>query len=382
MFVHQAHSFQAQARLAITLSWVAGYTNVLTLLTCGQATSHVSGTVSQLGLDVGAGYWGPAAYMGALLGVFVAGAAVSGFLTELARQRRWASVYVRPMVVEALALAGFALLVDWNILGIFGGETARLWLTLLPAFAMGLQNATVTRISGGVVRTTHVTGVVTDLGMEAAIWLTARLARPPGVAPPTTGRGAFATGWRVLLLASIVGSFALGGGLGALALASFPTLSMVPPVAFLTWIIVLDLLRPIASSRTDAEVGGTLHTALPPEVVVHHIAGRRGRFGRRLRLPDLVAWADRLDARVRVVVLDIAGVEDLDADGTSELRAAARRLKAHGRKLVLAGVTAPRYRALLDADVVTEEDAANVCSDLELAAAHAMTLLEEPATTT
>ncbi len=77
-------------------------------------------------------------------------------------------------------------------------------------------------------------------------------------------------------------------------------------------------------------------------------------------------------------MLDIAGVEDLDADGTTELRAAARRLKAHGRRLVLAGVTAPRYRALLAADVVTEEDAANVCSDLELAAAHAMTLLEEP----
>jgi hypothetical protein len=78
---------------------------------------------------------------------------------------------------------------------------------------------------------------------------------------------------------------------------------MVPPVAFLTWIIVLDLLRPIASSRTDAEAGGTLHTALPPEVVVHHIAGRRTL--RPPPPPDLIAWADRLDSRCRIVVLDI-----------------------------------------------------------------------------
>jgi uncharacterized membrane protein YoaK (UPF0700 family) len=379
MFVHQAHSFTAHARLAITLSWVAGYTNVLTLLTCGQATSHVSGTVSQLGLDAGAGIWGPAAYLAALLGVFVAGAALSGFLTELARQRRWASIYVRPMMVEALVLAAFALLVDWRMLGDFGGETARLWLTLLPAFAMGLQNATVTRISGGVVRTTHVTGVVTDLGMEAAIWWTDRLSRPRGTKAPATSPGAFATGWRVLLLASIVGSFALGAALGALALRTFPPLSMVPPVLFLSWIVVLDLLRPIASTRSDEEIGGTLHTSLPPEVTVHHIAGRRGRFGRRLRLPDLTAWEDRLHARVRIVVLDIAGIEDLDEDGTTELRVAARRLKAHGRQVVFAGVTAPRYRALLAAGVVDDADAANLCSDLELAAAHAMTLLEEGA---
>jgi len=33
MFVAQAHSFVQQARLAITLAWVAGYTNIIALLT-------------------------------------------------------------------------------------------------------------------------------------------------------------------------------------------------------------------------------------------------------------------------------------------------------------------------------------------------------------
>ena len=31
---------------------------------------------------------------------------------------------------------------------------------------MGLQNALVTRVSGAVVRTTHMTGVLTDIGIE------------------------------------------------------------------------------------------------------------------------------------------------------------------------------------------------------------------------
>ena len=35
---------------------------------------------------------------------------------------------------------------------------------------MGMQNSLVTRLSGAVVRTTHLTGVVTDLGIEAARW--------------------------------------------------------------------------------------------------------------------------------------------------------------------------------------------------------------------
>jgi len=44
----------------------------------------------------------------------------------------------------------------------------------IAACAMGLQNATITKISGSVVRTTHLTGVITDLGLEGTqllLWL-------------------------------------------------------------------------------------------------------------------------------------------------------------------------------------------------------------------
>ena len=104
MFVAQAHSFRLQARLAISLSWIAGYTNILTILICGQVSSHVSGSVSQLGRDVAEGAWTAGGYLAALLVAFTGGAALSGFLTETGHQRKWASIYVLPMAVEALLL--------------------------------------------------------------------------------------------------------------------------------------------------------------------------------------------------------------------------------------------------------------------------------------
>jgi uncharacterized membrane protein YoaK (UPF0700 family) len=372
MFVSEAHSFRLQARLAISLSWIAGYTNVLTFLICGQVTSHVSGTVSQLGRDVAQGYWRAGGYMAALLVAFLGGAALAGVLTEVGRRRRWGSIYVLPMAVEAVLLGVFALLVDFNAAGDLDGTEAVLWLTLLPSFAMGLQNATVTHISGGRVRTTHLTGVISDLGMETAVWAIHRVRREPR---PTT-QGAFATGWRLLLLASIIASFALGSGLGAWAFAGFRAWSMAPAVAFLAFIVAIDLWSPIASPRTDEEVGGDLHSSLPAGISVFHIATTNGRFGRKSRMPSLTAWADGLAPSVRVAVLDLGDVETLDPNSVIGLRLAAQRLLAKGRALVLAGVTPARYAKLRDAGVFEDVEPRNVCPDLDLAAAHAMSLLE------
>src|SRR5437868_5643283 len=53
MFVSQAHSFRQQARLAVTLAWVGGYTNLVTLLASGTVrTTHVTGVLTDLGHDL------------------------------------------------------------------------------------------------------------------------------------------------------------------------------------------------------------------------------------------------------------------------------------------------------------------------------------------
>jgi uncharacterized membrane protein YoaK (UPF0700 family) len=99
--------------------------------------------------------------------------------------------------------------------------------------AMGMQNALVTRLSGAVVRTTHLTGVITDLGIEAARWLawgsgraSARLGlrspREPG-APPAREK--------VALLATIAGAFTLGALAGATSAVSMGRASALLPAS-------------------------------------------------------------------------------------------------------------------------------------------------------
>src|SRR5207249_1257732 len=76
------------------------------------------------------------------------------------------SKYVLPMIVEGLLLSVLAALLARHARG--GGEWTGVTSAMadLAAFAMGLQNATITEISGAVIRTTHLTGVVTDFGLE------------------------------------------------------------------------------------------------------------------------------------------------------------------------------------------------------------------------
>lgn len=345
MFAAQAHSFKQQARLAISLSWIAGYTNVLTLIACGQATSHVTGSTTLMGRSFAEGRLGDAAYLLLVVVVFFAGALLSGLLTELGRTRRWDSIYVLPMTVEALLLAIFALLVDWNALGGLPELSGRVWLTLVPAAAMGLQNATITRISGGVVRTTHVTGVVTDMGIETATLLMRRLAGARAAAHP----GGTGTALRAALLASIAGSFAVGATLGTLAWWHIPDWSMVPAVAFVIWIIWQDLRNPIASIQTNRDAGGSLHESLPDDIAVYHIKSHKGNKSRRSRMPNLTAWADHLPAATRVVVLDLADAHMHSSNEFLEIRSLAERLSNNGVALILAGVSDQHYAQICQA---------------------------------
>lgn len=373
MFHAEAHSFKQQARLAITLSWVAGYTNILTLLVCGQATSHVTGTASQLGFDVAAGKWTTAAYMLTVLVCFFFGAALSGILMEGARKRHWESIYVLPMAVEGVLLAVFALLVEWHVDGTIHGGSSKIWLTLIPSAAMGLQNATITRISGGVVRTTHVTGVLTDFGVESALWVMTRL----GKAPPATTGGAPITAHRLALLSSVVGSFILGAGLGALAFDHITRWAMIPAVAFVVWIIIQDLIVPIAEIQHHSETGGELHHSMPSDIAIFHIKGRKSRIGRRSRFPNLQLWADRLPPNIRGVVLDIDDTHELTADEAMAIRVLANRLDRHDKSLIVAGVTGDRYQLLRSCGALDVIDPHNLCSDLELAGARAISLMHE-----
>ncbi|MBL9121504.1 MAG: DUF1275 family protein [Phycisphaerae bacterium] len=385
MLLAQAHSFTQQARLAITLAWVAGYTNVLTILLCGHVTSHVSGTTSDFGratiegLRGSPGSWQLAGFALFLLGTFFFGALLSGVSTEVGRRRAWESIYVLPIGIEAVLLASFAV---WYRLT--GADTYV--LTGLASVAMGLQNATITRISSGVVRTTHVTGVLTDLGLEVVQFIEWVFDRRGNV-PPRSARAfirsarSHPTPRRLALLLSILGSFALGAGLGTLAFDHIPGWAMAFPVAFLMWVILQDITTPIAEIEPSDLIGEAQGISLPESIAVFHLlrqrSGTRGRAAGAHRLPNLAAWAERLPPSTKVVILDLDQVTQLDDEAAGEIRAALLRFREDRRHLLLAGVSGEQYEQLRrhgTGDMLGPE---NACGDLEIAIARGLNLLED-----
>ncbi len=390
LFVAQAHSFVQQARLAITLAWVAGYTNIITFLVCGTVTSHVSGTTSNLGRDIVEGVrgtegaWTLAGYAVFLLATFLGGAFLSGMATEIGRRRGWDSIYVLPMALQALFLTMFMLGLRVTRIN-EPPESGLVWISGIASLAMGLQNATITRISSGVVRTTHVTGVLTDLGIELAhlvLWVRDRdLSRvDPGVRARVAHTLSQPVIRRVALLASILGSFALGAGLGTVAFDYARPYAMVPPVVFLLWIVVMDALRPIAAIEPSDLVSNGAAEGLPAQVRVFHIRRSDSRSRGRARmhsLPNLGGWAERLDPEVRVVIMDLSDVTQLDGDAAFEVRSLLAAFKAQGRHLVLAGVSHEQYDQLRRAGAGELLEPMSACPDFELAIARGLSLVEE-----
>ncbi len=392
MFVAQAHSFTQQARLAITLAWVAGYTNIIAILSCDTVVSHACGTTANLGRDVAERRWGSAGFAIFLLTSFLTGAMLSAVATELGRRRAWESIYVLPILLQALMLAVFALGLEFvpraALLGSDPsdqGSTLPLWRFAIigaASAAMGLQNATITRISNGVVRTTHVTGVLTDLGLELVqlLWWVRDRARdiPPGsLRELEHGLHTHPTARRLALLVSIIGSFALGAGLGTLAFDQVPRWAMFPPVLFLFWIIYQDVAAPIAEIEVSSVLGSAEELDLPAGLGVFHLNKDRSRRGKIHRMPNLLAWIDRLPASTKVVVLDLDQVTQLDANAAMELRAALARLAHQGRRMVIAGLNGEQYEQLRRAGAGELLDPMSVCPDLELAVARGMNLLAE-----
>jgi uncharacterized membrane protein YoaK (UPF0700 family)/anti-anti-sigma regulatory factor len=379
MFVSQARSITQQSRLAITLAWIAGYTNIITLILCSTATSHISGTLSQWGRDLVEGKWSLTIFTSYLLVTFLAGAIFSGLCTEGARRQGWQSIYVLPMAFQMVLLAVFAILVELHARDGTDATRDLYQLTGVASFAMGLQNATITRISGGVVRTTHMTGVFTDLGLEMVhllFWVRDRLTgTSPGNGPLLPALRRQNSAMRVVLLISVAGSFALGAGLGAAALATIPTWAMFPPVIFLLWIIYQDIRIPISAIMPADVVVEDM--GLPQAMAVFHIRRKSGTLHRAERLPDLHRWVERLSPDKRIVILDFGESARIDEDAALELAAMIKVAMSRGIHIILAGITSDHYSTMQLAGAGAMLDVTNVCTDLELAIARGFAVLSQ-----
>ncbi len=140
---------------AFLLAFNAGMINVLGLITVlHQSVSHMTGNVSMLAIAISDLDYEMVLYLLLISVCFVLGAFYSGFIlgnSNLKLGRRYGT---------PLTLVSLFIFLCWAFLPYFP-RYALLWASA----AMGLQNAMVSHYQGAIIRTTHLSGVLTDLGL-------------------------------------------------------------------------------------------------------------------------------------------------------------------------------------------------------------------------
>lgn len=147
--------------LAGLLSTVAGALNAVGFLVAGSFTANMTGNLSMFA-DLLANDVLLALSFAGLVVAFICGAGGAALFIQLGEARGLRSVYALAIVAEALLLLGLG---AWFLLSPGTGEAA---VVIVLSFVMGLQNAVTTMISRARVRTTHVSGMATDIGIELA----------------------------------------------------------------------------------------------------------------------------------------------------------------------------------------------------------------------
>jgi uncharacterized membrane protein YoaK (UPF0700 family) len=224
-------------RLGRALALVAGAVNAGGFFAVGQYTSHMSGIVSALADDAVTGEAALVASGLAALASFVLGAAVSALLIHWGRSRDAHSRYALPLLCEALLLLAFG----W--LGAHDGAFRLEWIpatVALLCFIMGLQNAIITKISRAEIRTTHVTGLVTDIGIELG-GLLCRRGRPAA---------------KLRLLTSLLAMFVLGALGGAFGFKHAGFVVTIPLAVLLLALAIVPLCDDLLAARRLGDGAG------------------------------------------------------------------------------------------------------------------------------
>jgi uncharacterized membrane protein YoaK (UPF0700 family) len=238
----QARSARANRHLGYALAGVAGAMNAGGFLAVHQYTSHMTGIVSSAADNLALGAFDLVLdALGAIVS-FLLGAATTAMLVNYGRRRALASEYALPLLCEALLLLAF---------GVLGAQLSSMQGLFVPAtvmllcYTMGLQNALVTKLSHAEIRTTHMTGIVTDIGIELGkllYWNADETARPHVAA----NHG------RLVVLCGLLGSFFVGGVAGALGFKILGYVATVPLALLLCGLAIvpaLDDLRARARRR-------------------------------------------------------------------------------------------------------------------------------------
>jgi uncharacterized membrane protein YoaK (UPF0700 family) len=213
-------------KLATLLGLTAGLVNAEGFLEFSVLTTNITGHAALLAEGIAQQNWENAKVIALWMLLFLTGAFTSGlFLSLFGANQRYS--YSIPIVIEIIIL-GFSAIYGSRY---DGSILSKIALPGSLLFAMGLQNALVTLVSGSVVRTTHLTGIFTDLGIELAQLLKTNMKDR-----------------RVLLLKIklklfIISSFLSGAITGAYLFKRIGFRSFYIPVVILAFVLLYDVFR-------------------------------------------------------------------------------------------------------------------------------------------
>lgn len=162
MFIHTGSqiTFKHNLQIASLLSFVAGLVNVTGFLSVAQLTTNVTGHFAFFVDEIFKMNFAKSVVYFIYIFFFFLGSFVSSFLIEWSIKNKYSKSNLIPAITEIVIL--FAI-------PVFEGEMINRYPDVIACsllFAMGLQNSFVTTISNASVRTTHLTGLFTDLGIE------------------------------------------------------------------------------------------------------------------------------------------------------------------------------------------------------------------------
>jgi uncharacterized membrane protein YoaK (UPF0700 family) len=164
MFRHKGknRTFIHNLRLATLLSFVAGVVNITGVLSVKTLTTNITGHFAYFAEEIMRKDFAAAITFFVFTLIFLLGAFTSNFISEYVAKSNSNFSHIIPIALEILILAIVASFESPMNLDNFEGKN----LASAMLFAMGIQNSLVTKISQSTVRTTHLTGLFTDLGIE------------------------------------------------------------------------------------------------------------------------------------------------------------------------------------------------------------------------
>jgi uncharacterized membrane protein YoaK (UPF0700 family) len=159
------------AALALLLAAIAGFTDVVGYLTLHQIfTAHMTGNTSKLGIALGTANGWAALPLAAAVALFALGAGAGTLACD--RGRRWYALLAQAVLLAAFTAVAVTAVRHGSVPDhTLGGFYA---LLTLATVALGIQTAALTHIDATTVRTSYISGILTNLAQAGARRLAGR----------------------------------------------------------------------------------------------------------------------------------------------------------------------------------------------------------------